>query len=155
MDIDDLTQPDAELKYLRERMRASIAFGLGALLIAIYGLADDKTIKMLMIIFGISCAFVVMYSIIISQHIGKSMNKKDVDSRNYSDEYLNFVHHKAYKYAFDITSVVTGLMWYFSIKGSIKDDAFIFSTQTCLSLVIVALGLGYGFSVFYLLRKSA
>ena len=32
MDIDDLTQPDAELKYLRERMRASIAFGLGALL---------------------------------------------------------------------------------------------------------------------------
>ncbi|MGB0898397.1 MAG: hypothetical protein ACPGSN_04025 [Psychrobium sp.] len=151
MDIDDLTQPDAELKYLRERMRASIAFGLGALLIAIYGLADDKTIKMLMIIFGISSAFVVMYSIIISQHIGKSMNKKDVDSRNYSDEYLNFIHHKAYKHAFDVTCVVTGFMWYWSTK----EDDLMFSTQSCLALVIAALGLGYGLSVFYLFRKSA
>lgn len=151
MDIDDLTQPDAEMKYLRERMRANIAFGLGALLIATYGLVDDKTIKTLMGIFGILCAFVLLYSTVISHSLGKSMNRKDVDSRNYSDEYLNFIHHKAYKHAFDVTCVVTGFMWYWSTK----EDDLMFSTQSCLALVIAALGLGYGFSVFYLLRKSA
>lgn len=149
IDIEDLKRPEAEYKYLRQRMRANIALGVITLIMATYGLVENKTGQTVMMIIGLFYGLVFLYATTLSHTLGKSMKKEDVKHRNYSDEYLNHIHHRAYKHAFDLTVIVLPLLWYFSMK-----DSFIFSTSSCLLLVFSALALGYGGSVFNSLRKE-